>query len=657
MPLNLRARVQTMARETKLGLVVSCSFLCLLGVVVALKLAETPEEEPGTDVAAAAPNEAAPSAPHAEPGAHGDAKPQADTPAVRKPDAPAPFPTVSSDVIHLTSGTAAPPAAKPGTNSPPVPPLPPLPAAPGDGSKPVAKGPPTGGSRSPVDVPPLPPIADTPPPAPAVKPAGRDGKGTPPDASAVAKGKAAATSEGGLAASLWGQPAGPGKAPATTPAKTGADGGIGAALARANESSPPPGRGGGAPKPTDAPPPPPVGGAPGAVSGPMVPDSLPALPPSGQQEPRPAASPGGTSGTKPMTVEPLAKPGTTGSNTGATALPELPPVAPLDEKKSPTPDVPALPDLPPTGNPKPAEGESGSQRLRPVPVDSQKGAASPAPAPPPAPPPPPVPPDAGTGTGGVGTAGTGGAGGAGPVKAPEKVPTARIGSVDAGDPEIKGISVGGSAPLVAVPAAPLPPVAPVGPTKNVEPILVGGTSTASVPPLSVAPAAVPTSLTRPARPDVVTYTEATHEAGPGDTFKSISQAKYGTDRYADALYRFNRSHPLAEDDLPEDGSLKPRQKVYVPPAEILENRYPEQIKGAAPAPAPGVTVGASPRSAPAPATYRVGAGGEFQYDIARKQLGDGNRWMEIQKLNPGWDPAIPVPAGTTLKLPSDARQQ
>src|SRR5262249_512291 len=48
MPLHLRARVTNMTRETKLGLGVSCSFLCLLGAGVGLKLTEPPEGDPGS---------------------------------------------------------------------------------------------------------------------------------------------------------------------------------------------------------------------------------------------------------------------------------------------------------------------------------------------------------------------------------------------------------------------------------------------------------------------------------------------------------------------------------------------------------------------------------------------------------------------------------
>jgi hypothetical protein len=51
-------------------------------------------------------------------------------------------------------------------------------------------------------------------------------------------------------------------------------------------------------------------------------------------------------------------------------------------------------------------------------------------------------------------------------------------------------------------------------------------------------------------------------------------------------------------------------------------------------------------------TYRVRDGGERLYEIAQSLLGDGSRWPQIYRLNPDVQPAYPVPAGTVLKLPT-----
>ena len=43
------------------------------------------------------------------------------------------------------------------------------------------------------------------------------------------------------------------------------------------------------------------------------------------------------------------------------------------------------------------------------------------------------------------------------------------------------------------------------------------------------------------------------------------------------------------------------------------------------------------------------------FQIARTQLGSGDRWREIEKLNPGWKAEFPIPGGTSLRLPADPR--
>ncbi|HEX5272748.1 MAG TPA: hypothetical protein VFW33_19760 [Gemmataceae bacterium] len=269
------------------------------------------------------------------------------------------------------------------------------------------------------------------------------------------------------------------------------------------------------------------------------------------------------------------------------------------------------------------------------------------PPPPPPPPivekptetvPPPLPP-----AGGAGTTGAAGVA-APPVKPAEAVPTINVQGIEVSRGDKTG-KPGGPPPVEVVkPAAPKPV-----PAAEPEPIVVGVRPSASVPPLSV-PASPAPAAVRSARPDVVSYTEESYVTAAGDTFRSISKAKYGTEAYGQALYLFNRSHPLAGDELLQSDALRPKQTVYVPPHEILDSRY----AGAA-----GATVDSTSRRAdvaPAPARgYRVAAGGEKVYDIARNLLGDGNRWVEIQKLNPGWNWEVPLPPGVTLQVPGDAR--
>ena len=43
------------------------------------------------------------------------------------------------------------------------------------------------------------------------------------------------------------------------------------------------------------------------------------------------------------------------------------------------------------------------------------------------------------------------------------------------------------------------------------------------------------------------------------------------------------------------------------------------------------------------------------FDIARQTLGDGQRWVEILRLNPSLQTEQPIPTGTTLRLPATAK--
>jgi nucleoid-associated protein YgaU len=196
---------------------------------------------------------------------------------------------------------------------------------------------------------------------------------------------------------------------------------------------------------------------------------------------------------------------------------------------------------------------------------------------------------------------------------------------------------------------------------------VGAPATAASPPITVVAPAAPA---RPAltTPVVESFTEETCHCRPGDTWESISREKYHTPRYAQALFLFNRDHPLAGDGL-QNPDLKVGQAVYVPPISILERRYPTAVEAPPPLPAAG-TVPAAPTGLAAPAAgaaggpggtapsavkaYRVRPDGEYLREIARRTLGDSERWREIWELNGRGDPQQ-APASAVLRLPADAR--
>ncbi len=316
-------------------------------------------------------------------------------------------------------------------------------------------------------------------------------------------------------------------------------------------------------------------------------------------------------------LPPTAGPGKPGGG----SLPDLPPIAPPGDKKDAAAVPPPLPPVeqPSTGAKPAVTGATASPAapLRPV-------AAAP------------LPPVALPDTGDNGKAST---------PAPAAVKSANDqGAGKAPTFDVGNISTGTGGRV----SSPAPP--PVAAVKEPDAIPVGRPPSVAVPPLPVA-----ASPTRQTKPDVVSYTEETYVANAGDSYQSISRKKYGTDSFAHALYLFNRSHPLAGEEVTQGETVKPKQSVYLPPAEILQSRYAETVSGAKTGAASGVSVGSTSQRASAPRGYRVAAGGEKLYDIAVRLLGDGNRWVELRDQNPGWNPALPIPAGTTLTVPGDAR--
>jgi nucleoid-associated protein YgaU len=220
------------------------------------------------------------------------------------------------------------------------------------------------------------------------------------------------------------------------------------------------------------------------------------------------------------------------------------------------------------------------------------------------------------------------------------------------------------APPTEVAQGPAPPASLVTP-RAVPP--VGAPATAASPPITVVP---PAGGARPtlSAPVVESFTEETHPCRPGDTWETISRDKYHTPKYARALMQFNQAHPLAGDGLQgPDPVLKAGQAVYIPPISILERRFPAAIDAPTPLPTATALAPAAPTGFVAPAAaapgvaapaaakvYRVGGDGEYLREIARRTLGDSERWREIWELNGRGDPQR-APAGTVLRLPADAR--
>jgi hypothetical protein len=200
---------------------------------------------------------------------------------------------------------------------------------------------------------------------------------------------------------------------------------------------------------------------------------------------------------------------------------------------------------------------------------------------------------------------------------------------------------------------------------------IGAAPTVSTPAISVpipGSAASPRP-TAPSTPKVDSWDEETYRAKAGDTFERISTAHFNTDKYADALRRFNVTHPQANDKMRADpATLEAGEAVYIPPAYILEKRYGVALipgykppRESTPANDTPRTANSSPRSNSAVTAeaanyklYRVSPSGQNMREIARAALGNAERWKDIYNLNPTLDPAYAVRGSMTIKVPAEA---
>jgi hypothetical protein len=245
----------------------------------------------------------------------------------------------------------------------------------------------------------------------------------------------------------------------------------------------------------------------------------------------------------------------------------------------------------------------------------------------------------------------------------------------------------GSAP----PTTDIKPPPPVKTPTN-EPQLAGNTAnagTTSVPPQPpapiggkpeavVAPIPVPSGGTGGAGlVQVKDWSVENYDTQAGDrSFEDISKKKYNNEQYGRALLAYNRSHnPQAPTSIFKDPpQLQPGQKIAIPPLDVLQSLDQSGMSSTPTAnnsspvsvgvPRPVISTPGIPDNAASPPpgaatassapldgkSYRVPDGGEHIYAIARDKLGDGSRWSEIWRLNPGVNPGM-VAGGTVLRLP------
>jgi nucleoid-associated protein YgaU len=201
-------------------------------------------------------------------------------------------------------------------------------------------------------------------------------------------------------------------------------------------------------------------------------------------------------------------------------------------------------------------------------------------------------------------------------------------------------------------------IVPVSGTEN--PRAVGAMPTASTPPIAVpSPSSAPAPRAPvPTTPRVESYDEELYRVKPGDTLEKISRDHFNTDKYAEALKRWNMNHPQASDKMRADPpQLETGQVLYIPPAYMLEKRHGKLIPGWKPPaePEPSRTANASPDATQNFKWYAVPEGGRMIRDIARATLNDPERSRDIVKLNPNIRPEYLIPGGQLIKLPADAR--
>jgi nucleoid-associated protein YgaU len=210
------------------------------------------------------------------------------------------------------------------------------------------------------------------------------------------------------------------------------------------------------------------------------------------------------------------------------------------------------------------------------------------------------------------------------------------------------------------------PADPVQPEPRVT-VVPSVTSTATLGAPGSASATPPAGLGASAaspEPRVQSYLEEEHRWQPGDSFAAVSQKFYFTDKYAAALQEYNRDYPLAAAGMKQNPpAMVPGQAIWVPPVRILERDYARFVADFRPLnnrgmPAP-VDSPSTSRLATDPKLCKVRDRGETLYDIARRTLGDSGQWSVIHRLNPtlSRDPKLPIPAGTVLRIPADAKME
>jgi nucleoid-associated protein YgaU len=220
---------------------------------------------------------------------------------------------------------------------------------------------------------------------------------------------------------------------------------------------------------------------------------------------------------------------------------------------------------------------------------------------------------------------------------------------------------------ITKPPEPTPPEPPKfsEPTVTVVPAGVGSAASLGAPGSNgaSAPATGVSAVRPPSEPRVQSYLEEEYRWQPGDSFAAICQKYYFAEKYSAALQEYNRDHPLAKSGMKQNPpAMSPGQAIWVPPVRILERDYANSIGDLRPLNDRGGTFVPTAKPAHSPNDtkhFKVRERGETMYEIARRTLGDSGQWFVVHRLNPtlSRDPKLPIPGGTVLQLPVEAKTE
>ncbi|MFL5340590.1 MAG: hypothetical protein ACJ8F7_10610 [Gemmataceae bacterium] len=228
----------------------------------------------------------------------------------------------------------------------------------------------------------------------------------------------------------------------------------------------------------------------------------------------------------------------------------------------------------------------------------------------------------------------------------------------------------GLEPPPPFPTQPKTDTAPKSPT--IEPAIkpvpeAGGTTATLGTPM---PAATIDAHALSGRPDPVaaptdvrqdSYEEEWYQCQASDTFDTISQRAFNTNKYAQALRMYNRERQSSDNLRDLNPVLRARQTIRIPPARILERYYPSAVPGlpataprtsGVPTSLPGGNIPSTPPSDDTPeGEYKVPRSNMTLRDIAKEKLGKSEDWYKIFQLNRWLNPDEPVPVGAMLHMP------